>query len=409
MGWTPRPVTHFTKTLLVVVSLLAACAPFATDIYLPTFPDMTLDLNTSASGVQLTLMAFLIGAGVGQLFFGPLSDRLGRRMPLIAGTGICVAAGLVSALASSIVIVIIARLVQGLSGAAGMVLSRAIITDVARGAERVRAFNLTTIVLGIAPVAAPVLGAVFADALGWRGLLLIVVGISAVTFVAAFLFVPETHHPVAQGALNDGDSDAASGLGIGSRTYLGNMITFVFGFGAMMAYISASPFVYQNMIGMNSFWYGMAFGATALAITVVSTVAARLSHRFAPRFLLRIGVGILVGSALVLVLCVLLPVPTWTVIGPLFTGVGSMGLIFGNATSLALSAVPQHSVGKASAILGAGQFILGALVAPLVGLGGESTAAPMAIVFAACACVALTAFLVGRSGEAVTPDSAVLK
>ncbi|MDR0849109.1 MAG: multidrug effflux MFS transporter [Propionibacteriaceae bacterium] len=397
MRWTPRPVTRLNGTLLTIIALLAALAPFATDVYLPTFPAMAEQLGTSATGVQVTLTAFLIGAGAGQLFFGPLSDRIGRRVPLIVGTAVCVVAGLGAVLAQNLVVLVVARLVQGLSGSAGMVLGRAIISDVAKGREAARAFNLTSIVLGIAPVAAPLVGAVFAKALGWRGLLGIVVGLSLVTLVAVIIFVPETHPATARAAQRQAHTNSQSS-GLGSRAYLGNMLVLVFGFGAMMAYISASPFVYQVMIGMNELTYGIVFGATALMITFVSYLSARLTRRVRTHVLLRTGVCILVGSGVVLATFAISPLPSWCLVIPLVTGISSMGLIFGNATALALGAVP-HAIGTASALMGAAQFLLGAGVAPLVGLAGNHSAVPMATVFGISALLALAAFLSARNAR----------
>ena len=386
MKWTPRPVDRLSGRLLVVIALLAALAPFATDIYLPAFPAMTHELDASPSSVQLTLTAFLLGAGLGQFLFGPISDRVGRRVPLIVGTALCVLAGLVAANAANITVLIVARLIQGLSGAAGMVLGRAIISDIARGKEAAKAFNLASMVLGIAPVAAPLIGAFLADLVGWRGLLLIVVGLSIATLLAVIFLVPETYRGSANVTAAH-DHTQVKGSGIMSRVFFGSTAVFVFGFAAMMAYISASPFIYQVMIGMNVTVYGIVFGLTALAITGVSYCAARFAHRFQASTMLRVGVLVLLASAVVLAVLVAVQVPPAWLIAPLFFGVAAMGLVFGNATAMALSAVP-HAAGIGSAILGASQFVIGALVSPLVGIAGEHTAVPLAIVFGLSALLA---------------------
>jgi DHA1 family bicyclomycin/chloramphenicol resistance-like MFS transporter len=388
MPWTPRPVDRLTGRLLVVVALLAAVAPFATDIYLPAFPAMTGDLGASASGVQLTLTAFLLGSGLGQLVFGPWSDRVGRRTPLITGLAIYVAAGVAAALGPTMGVVIAARAVQGLSGAAGMVLGRAIIADVARGREAARAFNLTSVVLGIAPVAAPLVGSLLAAAIGWRGLLLIVAGIGLVTLAAVLVVVPETH-PVTRSAA--GERPARPTTGWASRAYVGYTLTFVLAFAAMMSFISASPFVYQVVIGMGEIAYGLLFGATAAAIAVVTYVAARFVRRVPAARLLRLGVLVLLGAAVVLAALVAGRVPPVWLIAPLTVGIAAMGLVLGNAPALALGAVP-HSVGLASAWLGAGQFIVGAAVSPLVGIAGDHSTVPLAVAFGSSALLAAAAF-----------------
>jgi DHA1 family bicyclomycin/chloramphenicol resistance-like MFS transporter len=380
-----RPLTDLNATLLTVIALLAALAPFATDIYLPTFPIMAAQLHTTPTGVQITLTAFLIGAGAGQLIFGPLSDRIGRRRPLIVGTTICAIAGLASALSPNLLWLTIARLVQGLAGSAGMVLGRAIISDIAKGRAAARAFNLTSVVIGVAPAVAPLIGAVFAPIIGWRGLLGVVCVLSVITLTAVVLFVPETLHPTHTSA-------KPCRKGLRSRIYMGNMLAMVLGFGAMMAYISASPFVYQTMVGMSQALYGVVFGATALLIAGVSYLSAKLTNRFLPKTLLRSGLIILLIAGAALNILVLLAAPAWCLVVPLVVGVPAIGLVFGNATALALGAVPQ-AAGTASALLGAAQFVLGAAVAPLVSLNGEHSAAPLAAVFGIAAFLALAASL----------------
>jgi DHA1 family bicyclomycin/chloramphenicol resistance-like MFS transporter len=358
-------------------------------MYLPAFPAMAADLGADATGVQFTLTAFLLGAGIGQLFFGPLSDRVGRRLPLVIGTAVCVAAGLATCWAPNVAVLTVARLVQGLSGSSGMVLSRAIISDVAQGREAARAFNLTSVVLGIAPVAAPLVGSLLAAAIGWRGLLAIVAGIGVVTLAAVVLVVPETHAVEAVA-----DRPAAPRGGWVSRPYVGYTLTFVLAYAAMMAFISASPFVYQVVIGMGEIAYGVLFGATAGSIAAVTYIAARLVRRVRTARLLRVGVFILLGSAIVLATLVAGHAPPAWLIAPLTVGIAAMGLVLGNAPALALGAVP-HSVGLASAWLGASQFVVGAAVSPLVGIAGDHSTVPLAAVFGTAALLAAAASLYG--------------
>jgi DHA1 family bicyclomycin/chloramphenicol resistance-like MFS transporter len=312
---------------------------------------------------------------------------VGRRRPLIVGTALYVVAGVAAALAPTLAAVVACRAVQGLAGSSGMVLGRAIISDVAQGREAARAFNLTSVVLGIAPVAAPLVGSLLAAAIGWRGLLMIVAGIGLATLAAVVLVVPETH-PVRAAA----GRPAGQGGGWVSRPYLGYTLTFVLAYAAMMGFISASPFVYQVVIGMGEIAYGVLFGATAGSIALVTYVAARLIRRVRPARLLRVGVLILLGSAAVLAALVAgHAAPAW-LIAPLTVGIAALGLVLGNAPALALGAVP-HSVGLASAWLGASQFVVGALVSPLVGIAGEHSTAPLAITFGAAALLAAAAAL----------------
>ncbi|WP_201308779.1 Bcr/CflA family efflux MFS transporter [Puerhibacterium puerhi] len=398
----PRVAAPITPGLLVVLALLSALAPFATDLYLPAFPRMTVDLATDATQVQLTLTAFLVGVAAGQLVFGPLSDRWGRRGPLVVGAVLCVAASVVAALAPNVTVLVAARLVQGLTGAAGMVVGRAIISDLATGKAAARAFSVMMMVGGIAPILAPFVGSLLVGAVGWRGILWVVAALAAVMLASVLVVVRETlpaerRSRAAASASTASDARAAGSpvRALLSRAYLGHTLAFGFAFAVMMAYISASPFVYQVMIGMSAVAYGIVFGATALGLLVVSALSARLAATRPARRLLGVGLGLVLAGALALVVLVLTGAPAALLPVPIFVAVASLGLVLGNATALALAAVPR-AAGTGSAVLGALQFALAALVSPLVGLGGERTAVPLAVVMVAAAVVALGAFLLAR-------------
>ena len=389
--------TSLSPWLLLVLALLSAVAPVATDLYLPAFPEMTVELHASATAVQLTLTAFLLGLTFGQLAFGPLSDRIGRRGPLVVGTLLCVVASAVAAMAPTVGILVTARFAQGFTGAAGMVIGRAVISDLATGKSAARAFSLMMIVGGIAPVVAPFAGGLLVGPVGWRGILWVVGGIAVAMFVATVALVRESHPKERRDAVK---AQAAEGVSpwrqLKSRTYIGNTLAFGFGFSVMMAYISASPFVYQVMLGLSPTQYGIAFAINALGLTAVSALSARLSASFSSRKLLGVGLGLMLVATLTLLSLVLTGAPSWTIAIPIFVAVSCQGLILGNATALALAAVPQ-AAGSGSAGLGALQFGLGAAVSPLVGLGGEHTALPLAVVMVTLSVLAMAAYLSGRS------------
>ncbi len=382
--------------LLLVLALLNAVAPVATDLYLPAFPEMTAELQASATAVQLTLTAFLLGLTFGQLLFGPLSDRLGRRGPLIVGALLCVVASVVAATAPNIAVLVAARFAQGFTGAAGMVIGRAVISDLASGKAAGRAFSLMMIVGGVAPVVAPFAGGLLVGPVGWRGIMWVVCGITVAMLVASVAAVRESHPAHRRAQLK---ADAAQGdspwSALRSRAYIANTLAFAFGFSVMMAYISASPFVYQVMVGLTPTQYGIAFGVNALGIIAASSLSARLNRTISSTTLLGVGLGATMVATLVLLALVLTSAPTWLIPIPIFVTVACQGLILGNATALALAAVPR-AAGSGSAGLGALQFGLGAAVSPLVGLGGEHTALPLAVVMVTLSVLAIAAFLAGR-------------
>ncbi|MCJ1715869.1 multidrug effflux MFS transporter [Curtobacterium sp. VKM Ac-2922] len=393
-----------TTALLLALGLLSAVAPFATDLYLPAFPEMTSELQTSATTVQLTLTAFLVGVTAGQLVFGPLSDRFGRVPPLIAGAALCVLASVVAVLAPNVTVLIVARLLQGLGGAAGMVIGRAVISDLATGKPAARAFSLMMIVSGVAPVVAPLLGGLLTGPIGWRGLLTIVLGLAVLMLVTVLAVIRETHlrsHRDAQRAARSASSSPLAALR--SRTFLGYTAVFGFAFAVMMAYISASPFLYQDMLGLGTVGYGLAFGLNALALMGVSVLSAKLTECRSVTGVLSLGIVLVLASTVAFALLVVTAAPVFLLAVPLFTAVGSLGLVLGNATALALGAVPS-AAGSASAVLGALQFGLAALVSPLVSIGGSSTAAPLAIVMVAAAVVAVVALLVARDRRAARAE-----
>ncbi len=392
----PTTTRGITTALLLVLGLLSAVAPFATDLYLPAFPQMTTELHTSATTVQLTLTAFLVGVTAGQLVFGPLSDRFGRVPPLVAGAALCVLASVAAVLAPNVGVLIVARLLQGLGGAAGMVIGRAVISDLASGRAAARAFSLMMIVGGVAPVVAPLLGGLLTAPLGWRGLLTIVLGLSVAMLVAVLAVVRETHLRSRRDALRAERAGSGSPVrALRSPAFIGYTAVFGFAFAVMMAYISASPFLYQDMLGLGTVGYGVAFGCNALALMGVSILSAKLTATRSVVGVLSVGIGLVTASTVAFGLLVVTGAPVFWLAVPLFTAVGSLGLVLGNATALALGAVPS-AAGSASAVLGALQFGLAALVSPLVSIGGSTTAGPLAVVMLAAAVVSVVALLLAR-------------
>lgn len=397
-----RPLVDPTGTGLplavtTVLAFLTAVAPLATDMYLPAFPRMAEDLGTSASAVQLTLTTFMIGLALGQLVIGPLSDQRGRRGLLILGTAVSTVAGAVCALAPDIGVLVGARFVHGFAGAAGIVLARAVVADRASGAAAAKLFGLMMMIQGIAPVAAPLLGGGLSGAIGWRGIFWVLTAISAVLLVCVLVLVPETlpQERRTTGGLRATAHDARRVLG--NRRYLGYTGAMVFAFAGMFAYISASPFVLQNVLGLSVGWYSVAFAVNALGIAAASAVNARLVGRFSPMALLRTGViALVVVGVLLVVDATVLGLPTWPTLVLLFASTASLGLVAGNATGLATDEA-AGAAGTGSAVMGALQFALGAAVSPVVGLAGESSAVPMALTMAVVALLAAGSLLLARA------------
>lgn len=389
--------------LLAVLALLAAVAPISTDLYLPSFPQIGSELGVDASAVQLTLTAFLLGVAGGQLLFGPLSDRFGRRGPLVVGSIICVAAAVVAALAPNITVLILARLVQGISGAAGMVIGRAIISDLTIGAASARAFSLMMTIGGVAPVIAPTAGGILAAGMGWRGVLWVIAALTALMLVASLTLVPETRPasvrvPPGTGGTGTGGTGALRAA-LAAGRFPGYVLLVGCAFATLMAYISASPFLYQSMMGFSPTVFGMFFGLNALGMVTSGYISSRIVRRVAPRRILAVALPILVVMVLIFGIVVVTGAPIRIAVVPIFVTTSSLGFVMGNTTALALAEVRAAS-GAGSALLGCTQFVFGAVVSPLTGLAGEHSAGPMAAIMCAAAVLALALFVfTGRRGH----------
>ncbi len=386
---TTPPQAGLRLRLLLVLASLAAVAPVATDLYLPGFPRLGIDLSASASQVQLTLTAFLIGLAVGQLVVGPLSDRWGRRWPLIVSAAVCVAAGVVCALAATLPVLVAARVVQGLAGAGGMVIGRAIIADLVTGRGAARAFTVMLTVGGVAPVLAPFAGSLLIGPIGWRGTLWTVTGLCLAMLIGVGAVVPESR-PADIRSQHTASWAATLRTVLRSRPYWGATAVYALSFAMMMAYISASPFLYQNVVGLSRVGYGVAFGINAAGLIGGGWVAARLVERVEPRRLVRRAMVVQILGSVTFAVLAATGAPARIFPIAIFVAVASNGFVMGNTAALAMAQV-RPVAGTGSAVLGFCQFGLGALVSPLVGLGGANSALVPALVMATASALGFTA------------------
>jgi len=395
---TPEPASQRSgsvpTTMLMALALTGAIGPFATDTYLPALPLIVSEFEVSASTAQLTLTAFMVALAVGQLVIGPLSDRVGRRGLLILGSVGTALAGVVCALAPSIWVLLAGRLAQGFFGAAGIVVSKAVVVDAGRGPGVAKAFATLMAMQSLAPVVAPLVGGAVVPFGGWRGVFCLLTALSAVTAAGVIMAVPETLRPEARrtGGIVSTLADMRAVTTHGP--FIARVCVFVFSFGVLFSYISASPFIYQDMVGLSPSAYAVAFTVNALGIFTANLVGGRLVGRFTPEQLMGAGVvGMVTAIAYLVVVVILSPAGTLG-LAPVTVGfillTLSIGLVFPNAASLSMQATRGHS-GSGSAVLGAGQFTLAALVAPLTGLAGPHSAVPMLVVMGTSAGGVVTA------------------
>ncbi|MGW4388496.1 multidrug effflux MFS transporter [Streptomyces sp. NPDC004685] len=391
---TARRRTGFLVTL--VLGGLTAVPPLSMDMYLPALPEVTGALHTSAATAQLTLTACLTGMALGQLAVGPMSDKWGRRRPLLIGLLVYIAATAVCAFAPTAPLLIGFRLVQGLAGAAGIVIARAVVRDLYDGVEMARFFSTLMLISGVAPIVAPLIGGQVLRVTDWRGIFVVLTAVGIALTALVWKGLPET---LALERRHGGGTAEAlrtmRGL-LADRVFTGYMVAGGFAFAALFAYISASPFVVQEIYGASPQTFSLLFGINSVGLIAVGQINGKLLvGRVSLDKALAVGLCVIaVASAALLLMAtgVFGDVGLVPIAAGLFVLMSAMGLAMPNTNALALMRTP-HAAGSASALLGTTSFLVGAIASPLVGIAGEGTAVPMAVVQLACALAAIACFL----------------
>ena len=336
----------------------------------------------------MTLTASLLGLAIGQAIAGPLSDTYGRRRPLLIGLALFVLASIGCAAAPSVLVLDVLRLVQGLCGAAGIVLARAIVRDRWSGLEMARIYAALMTALSLVRILAPPIGGALLNVTDWRGLFLVLAGFGVVLLIGAATSVPETLAPEMRRPVGVGATlRVGRRLLLHDRLFAGYTVGSALAFGALFSYISGSSFVYQDVFGVSPQVYGLLFAVNGVALLVSNIVNHRLQERMGPERLLRLGLFLLLAGSAMLTVAVLAGAGLAGVIPTLWIAVAGLGLIPSNAVTLALEPHAAEA-GTASALIGVVQFLAGAIAAPLAGIAGES-AVPMAVGMLAFAAAAL--------------------
>ncbi|GAB3500938.1 Bcr/CflA family multidrug efflux MFS transporter [Amycolatopsis cihanbeyliensis] len=399
-----RPATDnrppSTVRYALILGGLTAFGPLSIDMYLPALPTMSGDLRASSSTLQLTLTAFFIGLALGQLVIGPLSDAFGRRRPLLIGITIYATASVLCALSPSAELLIAARGLQAIGASAGMVVARATVRDLFGGTAMTRFFSMLILVTGLAPILAPVVGGQVLNWTSWRGVFLVLTGFGVLLLIVAALALPEPLPPWRRTPARLGAAARTYLALLRDRAFLGYALASGLVLAGLFAYIAGSSFVLQDVYGLSPQQYSLVFGANGIGIVLLGQVNGRIVGRFPERVLLRTGLLVGAASALAMVLGLSLGLGLIALLPPLFLIISSIGLTMPNITSLALTDHPR-TAGAASALLGVLQFVLGGVASPLVGLGGTSSALPMALIMASFGLLALLVYsLMTRRGAA---------
>jgi DHA1 family bicyclomycin/chloramphenicol resistance-like MFS transporter len=359
---------------------LSALGALSTDMYLPALPAMSQELGATMPQTQMTLSAGILGLALGQVVAGPGSDALGRRRPLLIGLLLYTLASLLCIIAPSIELLTLLRFVQGVAGAAGIAIALAIVSDLYTGTSQARLFALLMQVSGLAPIVAPIIGSQLLRFTSWHGIFIALALIGVMLLIATALGLRES---LPAGRRQQGGIAATLQIFrtlLTERSFLGYALASGLAFAAGITYISVSPFILQNIYGVSAQMLGMLFGLNALGIVAMAQVSARLAGRVSPYRLLGWGAAAIALGGIGLLLAAASGVGLIGILPALFVVVSSLGLIAPSATTLALS--NTQAAGSAAALLGVLQLLIGAVAAPLIGIGGTESILPMAVAIA---------------------------
>ena len=384
---------------VLILGALSAFGPLAIDFYLPAFPAMAQAFATDEQHIQTTLAAYFLGLSIGQLAYGPVADRFGRRKPLLFGVTLFTLASLACAYAPNLDTLIVARFVQALGGCAGMVLSRAIVSDKCDAVASAKVFSQLMLVMGLAPILAPMLGGVLVNLAGWQSIFLALSLFSAACLLAVSLGLPESFPA-------DMPRQPLSGAFrqywrlLQDRVFIGHALTGGTAIAGMFAYIAGSPFVFIKLYGVPPEHYGWLFGTNAAGFILMAQVNARLLAKRGPAFLLARAVWLYLAAGLLLLgVAALRPAQLWPLLVPLFVCIASLGCIIPNASACAMSGQGARA-GSASALMGCLQFSVAAGAAALVGVLHDGSAVPMALVISLCGALVVSVAMLTRRLQA---------
>ena len=377
-----------TPLLVFLLGSLTAFAPMSIDMYLPALPSLQRDLATDAARLQLTLASFFAAFALGQLFYGPLADRYGRKPPLYASLGLFIAASIGCALATSVDALIVLRFLQAFGACAGVVIARAIVRDSFDTAEAARMYAAMMLVMGIAPMVAPLLGAQLLHLFDWHAIFVVLALYGVITLTALHRHLPETLQPEHQRPLRPGSIVQNYWLLLKTHRFRGFALTSSISMAGLYAFISASSFVFIDHFGLSADQYGWLFGANAFWLILATQLNGRLVRRWGPLRLLQRSLLVQAGAGLVLL------VLGWTGAGgfaallpALFLFTGCLGFVLPNATILAMAPYASHA-GTASALYGTIGSLSGAIAAGIVSALQGTDAKTLCTVMAVCALLA---------------------
>lgn len=376
----------------LLLGILAAMGPLTIDMYLPSFPTIATAFDTTASLVQVSLTASLLGIGLGQLVLGPMSDVHGRKKPLVVALFAYFLTSLLCTFSPTIEFFIAARFLQGFAASAGIVISRAVVRDVYSGRELTKFFALLMLINNLAPILAPIFGGGILAFTDWTGVFAALSVIGFLLFLLILWRMDETL-PEEKRVQSDLSNTLKSFLSlVKDREFMGYAFAQGFIMAGIFAYVAGTPFVYQNIYGVSPQTFSLLFGMNGLGLIMGTQTVGRLTGVLSEKQFLAIGLWMSVISGTLLLIAVLFHGPLITIIIPIFFFVSSIGVISTSSFSLAMES-QGHIAGSASALLGLLPFLLGSITAPLVGIAGEETAIPMGVIIFVSALTAALSYI----------------
>ena len=377
---------------------LCTISPFSIDMYLPGFPEMARDLNTPISNIQLSLTAYLVGIAIGQLFYGPLLDKYGRRKPLYFGLGIYVLASVGCALSQSVENLILMRFLQAIGGCAGMVSAQAIVRDIFPVGKTAQVLSLLTLVIAVSPMIAPTVGGYVTAFYNWHWVFIILAGLTVLIWIGAVLVLPKGAEPDHEVSLKPTRVWKNYGLVLQNRQFLVYMLVGGLAGAAPFAYIASSADVFINIYQVSEQTYGWIFGILAFAMIGSTQLNHILLRKYKSQQIIHFSLHYQVFTGLPLILGIYAQIlNVYTLVGLMFLFLTAHGLNSPNTAALSLAPFSRNA-GSASALLGSMRMAMGGVVSAIISLFHNGTAMPMVMGMAACA---LAGFIILKADEQI--------
>ena len=390
MKKTPRSL------LILILGLLSALGPFSIDMYLPGFPTIAADLNTSVDQVSYSLSSFFIGICIGQLICGPLLDRFGRKKPLYVGLLIYFISSLGCALATSVEVLIGLRFLQALGGCVCMVAPGAIVRDSFPAKENAKVFSLLILILGVSPIIAPTVGSFVIAGLGWHAVFILLAIIAALLLILVIFLLPESKQPDRSMSLRPKPIITNFLFVLKQPQFFTYAFSGAVAAAGLFAYLAGSPFVFMNIYKVTEQQYGWIFGLVAAGLITCSQLNNVMLRKYDSSQIIKTVLFVQTTIGLVLFLGSYLDwLNIYTTIGLIFLFLSCQGFSFPNSSALSLAPFTREA-GSASALMGALQMGFGALASAFVGLINNGTTLPMTGVMAGCALLGLIILSLGR-------------